>query len=150
MKYFEVIAKCGHVGKNKYYEGHFFVIGNDAKQVAKEVKCMPRVKKNHKDAILGVTEISYDKYLIGYDSFLNNPYFKCQSKYQQKLVWDLIKANVKDETELQNKRREKYKKGGSKTTQEYTDFYHGNKRLRNPYKYYKMNYYYNYNDRLSA
>lgn len=25
MKYFEVVAKCGHVGRDYYYEGHFFV-----------------------------------------------------------------------------------------------------------------------------
>ena len=32
MKYYEVVAKCGHVGRNKYYEGHFFIIADSEKK----------------------------------------------------------------------------------------------------------------------
>ena len=38
MKYFEVVAKCGHVGRMYYYEGHFFVSGDSKKIAAGKVK----------------------------------------------------------------------------------------------------------------
>lgn len=52
MKYFEVVAKCGHVGRDYYYEGHFFVQAQNAKIAACKVKSQPRVKRDHEDAIL--------------------------------------------------------------------------------------------------
>ena len=53
--YYEVLAKCGHVGKKHYVPVKFAVIAEDGKEAAKMVRYFPRVKHNHKDAILNVS-----------------------------------------------------------------------------------------------
>ena len=61
--YFEVIAKCGHVGRNKYIPIKFAVEAESGKDAAAMVRRFPRVKHNHKDAILDCKEIFYEEYL---------------------------------------------------------------------------------------
>ena len=61
--YLEVVAKCGHVGRTNYIPISFAVCAKDGRDAAKKVRLFPRVKHNHKDAILSVKEISYDTYL---------------------------------------------------------------------------------------
>ena len=61
-KYYMVIAKCGHVGKKHYVPIKFAVIAEDGKEAAKMVRQFPRVKHNHKDAILSVNKIDYERY----------------------------------------------------------------------------------------
>ena len=56
--YFKVVAKCGHVKRDKYYEGTFYVYARDAKGAAAFVRQFPRVKHNHKDAIISVDKIT--------------------------------------------------------------------------------------------
>jgi len=38
MKFFEVKAKCGHVGRNKYFEGSFYEIAENAADAARIVR----------------------------------------------------------------------------------------------------------------
>lgn len=64
-KYFEVAAKCGHVGRGYYYEGHFFVAARSASNAAQAIKSAPRVKHDHEDSILWTKEISHDEYVCG-------------------------------------------------------------------------------------
>ncbi|MCL2631354.1 MAG: hypothetical protein FWD49_07570 [Firmicutes bacterium] len=104
-KYFAVTAKCGHVGRHRYYEGTFYVIATDAKQAGAIVRNLPRVKHHHKDAILKVVEISHDEFKAGQAEFENNPYHKCESKWQQRLVWDRILPFLRPETDLQIEHR---------------------------------------------
>ena len=49
-QFFEVIAKCGHVGKKKYYLGTFYEIAESGKEAAMIVRGRGRVKHNKKDA----------------------------------------------------------------------------------------------------
>lgn len=135
MKYFKVIAKCGHVGRNNYFRGEFFVGAENKKEAAQKVKTYPRVKKNHKDVILNVEEITNEQYIIGRNATKNNPYFKCKSKYEQNAIMELIQDQIFSETETQNKQREKSKFYKSKTNK--------TKGIRNPYKYAKYNKFYN-------
>lgn len=107
MKYFEIVAKCGHVGKGFYYEGHLFIKGHDEIEVAKRVKNYARVKKNHKDYILDSNEIGYEEYIIGLESMRNDPYFTCKNIRDQKECYDVIKQSIKEETETQKKYRNK-------------------------------------------
>jgi len=105
-KFYAVTAKCGHVGRHLYYEGTFFVQALSASEAAKIVRLMPRVKKHHRDAILQMPrEVSYDEYLKGLYEYRTNPYFKCESKWQQRLVWEQIVPFLRPETELQQERR---------------------------------------------
>ena len=133
MKYFEVVAKCGHVGRMYYYEGHFFVACKSKKDAAGIVKNFPRVKRDHEDAILWVDEINEVQYKEGSEAMSNNPYFKCGCKREQNAILELIQDKIFPETELQQKYREKccyYKDKIQKKSK---------KGIRNPYKYAKYN-----------
>lgn len=96
-KYFEIVAKCGHVGKRKYYEGTFYISAEDGKIAADVVRGIPRVKHDHKYAILSVTKIDEEEYLLGIEKGRNNPYFLCDSQQEQKMYWEEISQFVKDE-----------------------------------------------------
>lgn len=84
MKMFEVIAKCGHVGKNKYILKSFAVKAEDGKQAAKLVRGLPRVKHHHKDAIKSVEEVCYERYLAIKVQNDSDPYFKCKNVQEQR------------------------------------------------------------------
>ena len=84
--YYEVIAKCGHVGRKHYVPIKFAVIAEDGKEAAKKVRQFSRVKHNHKDAILNVKKISYERYLEIVEVNHNDQYLNCHSKHEQKLI----------------------------------------------------------------
>lgn len=86
--YYEVIAKCGHVGRKHYVPIKFAVIAENGKEAAKIIRQFPRVKHNHKDAILSVNKISYERYLEIIEMNHNDQYLKCHSKHEQKLIND--------------------------------------------------------------
>ena len=94
MKYFEVVAKCGHVGRNFYYEGKFYIIATNGKEAAKIVREIPRVKHDHKDAILSLSEINEKEYSKGKLRNDQNPYFKCHNRKEQKIYREIIIENI--------------------------------------------------------
>lgn len=60
-RYFAVKTKCGHVGKNKCIYIWFAVVAENGEEAAAKARNIPRVKRNHKDAIKEVMEITlYD------------------------------------------------------------------------------------------
>ena len=89
MKYFEVEAKCGHVGRNNYILKKIYVCANNGKDAAKIVRNMGRVKHNHKDAIKYVIEINYEQYRIGREQMKNDGYFHVHNKQDQNALCDL-------------------------------------------------------------
>ena len=93
--YYEVIAKCGHVGKKHYVPVKFAVIAKDGKEAAKIVRQFPRVKHDHKDAILNVNKIDYERYLEIVEMNNNDPYLKCHSRQEQNLI-----DNIEDRLEI--------------------------------------------------
>ena len=86
FKYFMVIAKCGHVGKRNYVPIKFAVVAVDGKEAAKVVRQFPRVKHDHKDAILSVKCISFEEFLEIKEMNDKDPYLKCHSKKEQKAI----------------------------------------------------------------
>lgn len=88
-KYFMVIAKCGHVGRKHYIPIKFAIISNSAKEAAKSVRYFPRVKHNHKDAILYTKQISYEEYLEIMENNHKDPYLQCRSRHEQNQKVDL-------------------------------------------------------------
>lgn len=138
-KFFEVVAKCGHVGKQFYYEGHFFVESNNASCAAKRVRNMPRVKHDHEDAILSVREVPYNIYIIGVHEMETNAYFNCTNSSEQRFHWDEIEPFIMPETEKQMTYRGKHCKSfrRSNNCAARTSKVRG---LRNPYKYAKLNF----------
>lgn len=114
-KFFKVIAKCGHVGRDSYYEGCFYETARDKKEAAAIVRFRGRVKHHKKDAILSVDEISEEEYKEGLKAKESEPYFNCKNKQEQNMFWDAIAPKVKPETreelcckrERREKRRER-------------------------------------------
>ena len=104
--YYEVEAKCGHVGRNKYVPIRFAVVAESGSEAASMVRQFPRVKHDHKYAILNVTKIDYERYLEINAINNNNPYLKCKSKHEQKLI-DGLELQLEEDN---HKRKIKYKK----------------------------------------
>lgn len=71
MKYYEVVAKCGHVGMRKYIDVVFPVYANSKKGAAKFILQHGKVKKQLKNAITSIKEISYEEYV---ELLINNPF----------------------------------------------------------------------------
>lgn len=130
-KHFEVVAKCGHVGRGKYYEGKFYIEAEDAKEAAKITRQKGRVKHDHKDAIISVKEITYKQYKHGRNMHDNEAFFNCKSIQEQNAVYDEIKENIKEENKTS------YKKEKEKSRK---NVYDGKNAIRNPHKYARMCY----------
>lgn len=80
MNYYLVIAKCGHVGKGRYVEVEFPVYAEDKKSAAQMVLKRGKVKKQLKNAITNVYEISYDEYLAKTNEFNDNTFVRAHTK----------------------------------------------------------------------
>lgn len=96
-KFYKVVAKCGHVGRHYYYEGVFYTVAIDGREAARIVRHAGRVKHDHKDAILSVTEITEEEFRAGWREVKNNPYFNCQNKQEQNLILAEIAEDIKPE-----------------------------------------------------
>ena len=94
--YYEVIAKCGHVGKKHYIPVKFAVIAEDGEEAAKMVRDFPRVKHSHKDAILNVNKIDCERFQEIVEMNHNDPYLKCHSRQEQNLIVNLTERMVVD------------------------------------------------------
>lgn len=63
MKYYFVIAKCGHIGRNKYVEVTFAIKAESKKEAVQLVINRGKVKKQLKNSISNVYEVSYEEYM---------------------------------------------------------------------------------------
>ena len=95
-KYYMVIAKCGHVGRKNYIPIKFAVVAESGKEAAKKVRQFPRVKHDHKDAILDVRCITLEEFLEIKEINDNDPYLKCHSRQEQNLIINLAERMVTD------------------------------------------------------
>ena len=106
IKYYNVTAKCGHVGRENYIPISFAVKANSAKEASKRVRNFPRVKHDHKDAIISCKEINEEEFnnLVKINN--NDSYLTCKSKREQKQTCDLINRLVLDTNYISfNKKR---------------------------------------------
>lgn len=94
--YYEVIVKCGHVGRNSYVPIKLAIIAESGKEAARIARQFPRVKHDHKDAILKVTKIDYERFLEICKINDDDPYLKCHSKHEQKQIRNLEERLVAD------------------------------------------------------
>ena len=128
MRYFDVTAKCGHVGRGYYIPITFAVKAGSAAEAAALARAIPRVKHDHRDAILSVEEVDLEGYLDrchvnGYD-----PYLSCTSKREQWLEYDAISGRVEREARPERD-REKARELPEKA------IYSGKERVRNVRRY---------------
>lgn len=90
MNYYLVLCKCGHVGRQYYMPIWFPIIADDGRQAAAIAREIPRVKHDHKDAILCCVKTDYDGFLEQIEINNNDPYLMCRSKHEQDLIMPLI------------------------------------------------------------
>lgn len=115
--YYEVKAKCGHVGKMHYYEGTFYEVAVDGKEAAAIVRERPWVKHQHKDAILSVKKITLEEYLDGKKRKELEVYYRCENRQEQDFLWAEIEDKVfpelkylQEEKGREPKRKRAYKR----------------------------------------
>ncbi len=94
--YYEVIAKCGHVGKMKYVPIKFSVIAETAEEAASLVRYFPRVKHNLKSAILSVTKIDRKRFLEIKEINDNDPYLQCSCKRDQIIIGSSLEERIEN------------------------------------------------------
>ena len=94
MKYYIVKTKCGHVGKNKYIIIDFPVVAEDGKDAAKKARNFPRVKHHQKDAIINVSEVSYEDYIDCIERNNEDEYLKCSNRQEQNLISNIYERII--------------------------------------------------------
>lgn len=107
MKYYAVEAKCGHVGKNNCIYKTFAVIADNGREAAGYVRYLPRVKHDHRDAIVSVTEIDKDEYSLMKTVNDSDPFFKCKNIQQQRMK-EYIGDVMIDESLAPKKKKRSY------------------------------------------
>ena len=111
MKYFKVLAKCGHVGKNNYILKWFYLKSNSGKEAAKMARILPRVKHHHKDAIKEVHEITFEDYCVGKKINSKDMYFKSHSKQEQEFYNSVTLEEIYPEERNMKKKYKKMRNG---------------------------------------
>ena len=116
--YYAVTCKCGHVGRQFFVRLDFPVNADSGKEAAEIARFIPRVKHDHKDAILNCAEIDYEEYLILQKINNNDPYLKCKNPQEQAHIYGFVERletepkyekqvikSRKDVVEFKNKKR---------------------------------------------
>jgi hypothetical protein len=100
MGFFEVTAKCGHVGRGRYYQGLFYIRAEDGKTAAAIVRMLPRVKHHRKNAIIAVAKVDYKVFQEGNAARRVNSYFNCRNKQEQRLFLAKIEEDIHYEEDV--------------------------------------------------
>ena len=130
-KYYLVTAKCGHVGRNFYIPVTFAVKATSGKEAAANVRQFPRVKHDHKDAIIEVFEVSSEQYERQLLANNWDPYLHIDNRRDHRALEFLFADRLMPEQTSQNPRREKHSVGRNACKAHYS----GKKRIRNPKKW---------------
>lgn len=107
MKYYKVVAKCGHVGRGRYIVKSFYVVANDGKEAAAKVRWLPRVKHHWKNAIEAVCEIDKQDYIDGKLAYWNDKYFQAKNSSQQRLLQCVVLDEICEQESKDYKRKDK-------------------------------------------
>ena len=105
MKYYEVTAKCGHVGKNNCIFITFACAAENGKEAAAKVRRYKRVKHDHKDAIRNVNEITFEDFMKLKAENDADPYLHCKNPQEQKKIPDFDSRIIPDNREIQMKKK---------------------------------------------
>lgn len=114
QRYFEVEAKCGHVGRTNCIRIRFAVVANDAKDAARKARGIGRVKHDHLDAIRYVKEIDFNSFMILKAENDADPYLHCKSKREQKQIADFESRVEPDEYNINKKENKQTRNCGFK------------------------------------
>lgn len=100
MAYYLVLCKAGHVGRNYYMPIWFPVGAEDGRQAAAIARSIPRVKHDHKDAILDCVKTDYEGFLAQIEENAKDPYLQCRSRHEQDQIMPLIKHRLVEDTHI--------------------------------------------------
>ena len=95
-KFYRVTCKCGHVGKNHFIRIAFSINVDSGEEASEIARRIPRVKHDHKDAILDCREIDLEEYKILQMINNNDPYLQCSNKQGQEKI-ALFSLRIEDE-----------------------------------------------------
>ncbi len=91
--YYEIIAKCGHVGTGRYIDKRFIRKASNKKEAVEKVLQAPRVKKHLKNAITSIREITKEEATYIYINIINKDTYLHATNSRQVLAEDV--SNVK-------------------------------------------------------
>ena len=103
--FFRVQAKCGHVGRNKYIEKSFYVKASSGKEAAHIVRYRPRVKHDHKDAILSVEHITQNEFKKGIEINRSDKYFNVTNSSDQRMLSAVDPEDIRIEVKRTNTKK---------------------------------------------
>ena len=134
---YEVVCKCGHVGRSHYVKISFPVRAKSGKDAACIARSFPRVKHDHKNAILNVYRIDQNRFVELMEKNNQDPYLHCSCVQDQNLI------------DLSDRLLAEQKIGPCRTRREKSgrDFYCSKQKIRNAKKY--MNRYYDFYGRVN-
>ena len=126
MYKYEVKCKCGHVGRKNYIVIAFPVIAESGKEAAKKARYFPRVKHDHKDAIINVRKINDEEYekLVSINN--NDLYLKCTNRQEQNSI-NLTDRIFKEEVVTEENR----------VFEQHKQYFFGKTEVRNPKRFFK-------------
>ncbi|MBR2094048.1 MAG: hypothetical protein IJ908_00260 [Fibrobacter sp.] len=124
---YEVACKCGHVGRSHYLEIRYPIIAQSGKDAAYRARYFPRVKHDHKDAILSVCKIDQQRFSELTEINERDPYLHCTCIQDQNLIDLSDRLLDEKETVYHMVRKDECNK----------DFYYKKQKLRDPKKYMK-------------
>lgn len=107
MKHYKVVAKCGHVGRNRYIVKSFYVVANDGKEAAAKVRWFPRVKHHWKDAIELVCEIDRQEYINGKREISEDKYFQVKNSSEQRAFQCVLPDEICEHEIIKYKKNDK-------------------------------------------
>ena len=93
-KFFKATIKGGHIRRSHYVIFWHYIRANSSKEAAEICKSLPRAKKDHKDFIINIEEITFEEYQNGYAEELNDPYLQCRNKQEQDKIIELIQERI--------------------------------------------------------
>ena len=85
-KYFSVKTKCGHVGRYNCIWINFAIVAESKQQAADKVREEGRVKRNHKDFIKEIQEISFEEFMELKAQNDADPYLHCKNIQEQNRI----------------------------------------------------------------
>lgn len=97
IKYYAVICKCGHVGRNKYIPITFPVAATNGREASATARSIARVKHHQKFAIINCREIDKNEYCRLQKVNSSDPYLRCKNKKQQKMIKNLDERIVEEQ-----------------------------------------------------
>ena len=131
-KYYLVTAKCGHVRKGNYIPVVFAVEAESGKEAAAIARQIPRVKHDHKDAILSLYEVSREEFEKQALINKHDPYLKATNRHDHETLSVLFEHRIQPET-----RMDKNKAANREVSN--NTMHYGKERIRNPRKWLRMN-----------